>query len=60
MNLLPTNLPTKSEQPLFCRICGKPVAVETTKTDGDGKAIHEACYLKKVKRERAGNEGREG
>jgi hypothetical protein len=42
---------------LLCRICGKPVPVETAKGDGDGKAIHEECYLLKVKLEHASQDG---
>jgi hypothetical protein len=30
---------------LQCRICCKPVPLETAKTDGYGKAVHEECYL---------------
>jgi hypothetical protein len=30
---------------LQCSICRKPVPVETAKTDGDGKAVHEECYI---------------
>ena len=30
---------------LRCRICNLPVPVETAKTDSEGQAIHEACYL---------------
>ena len=30
---------------LMCSICGKRVSVETLKTDGDGHAFHEECYL---------------
>lgn len=29
---------------LRCRICSKPVPVETAKTDDYGQAIHEVCY----------------
>ena len=28
-----------------CSICNKPVELETTKTDGRGKAVHEECYV---------------
>ena len=41
---------------LLCRI-GKPVPLETAKTDGDGKAIHEECYDLKVKLENASKDG---
>ena len=30
-----------------CRICNKPLQLETdTRTDDDGKAVHEECYVK--------------
>lgn len=51
MSLSPQNVSQKFSGPLLCRICGKPVAVETSKTDGDGKAIHEDCYVVKIKLE---------
>lgn len=28
-----------------CWICNKPVALETTKTDERGRAVHEECYI---------------
>ncbi|MFZ0138751.1 MAG: hypothetical protein WAK89_16920 [Candidatus Sulfotelmatobacter sp.] len=31
-----------------CSICGKPVAVETAKTDEAGQAAHDDCYLLKL------------
>jgi hypothetical protein len=34
-----------------------PVAVETSKTDGDGQAIHEDCYVLKVRLEQASKDG---
>lgn len=30
---------------LRCAICSQPVPLETAKTDGYGKAIHEECFL---------------
>ena len=33
---------------VFCVICESPVALEHCKTDEDGDAVHEACYLSKV------------
>ena len=30
---------------LRCRICRKLVPIETAKTDGEGQAIHEECYV---------------
>jgi hypothetical protein len=32
-----------------CRICNKPVELETAKTDENGKAVHEACYAARVR-----------
>jgi hypothetical protein len=29
----------------LCPVCNKPVPLETAKTDGDGCAVHEECYL---------------
>ena len=28
----------------LCSICHKPVELETSKTDHNGKAVHEECY----------------
>lgn len=56
MNLFPENIVPKikpKSQPLLCRICGKPVAVEISKTDDRGQAIHEDCYALKLKLEEA-------
>jgi|HubBroStandDraft_4_1064222.scaffolds.fasta_scaffold220574_2 hypothetical protein len=36
---------------LRCRICRKSVPVETAKTDGEGQAVHEECYLLLLKPE---------
>ncbi len=35
---------------LHCRVCRKPVLIETAKTDWDGQAIHEDCYLTSLTR----------
>lgn len=32
----------------ICSICKKPVQLETSKTDEDGMAVHEDCYVSKV------------
>ena len=32
----------------LCAICRKPVILETAKTDDDGQAIHEECYVEKI------------
>lgn len=31
-----------------CIICGQPVALEMAKTDDDGQAVHENCYVHKL------------
>jgi azurin len=33
---------------LVCSICQKPVSLNDAKTDEDGMAVHEDCYLIKV------------
>ena len=38
-----------SKQSPVCPICQTPVPLEIAKTDEDGVAIHEQCYLFKVK-----------
>jgi hypothetical protein len=38
---------------LHCRICRKPVPVETAKTDWEGQAIHEECYVISVSQKAA-------
>jgi hypothetical protein len=32
-----------------CAICGEPMELETTKTDEDGKAVHEDCYAARMR-----------
>lgn len=62
MSLSPQNVSERFRRkplPPFCRICGKPVAVETSKTDEDGKAIHEDCYVLKVRLEQGSKDGHE-
>jgi hypothetical protein len=49
--------PKKESPVLRCRICDKPVTVETAKTDGDGQAIHEECYALKMNLEQASSDG---
>ena len=33
-----------------CSICNEPVELETAKTDEDGKAVHEDCYVGRMMR----------
>ena len=35
--------------PTVCPICNQPVSLESAKTDEHGLAIHEECYLVKLK-----------
>jgi hypothetical protein len=32
-----------------CSLCDKPVSLETSKTDEDGKSVHEECYALKMR-----------
>ena len=32
----------------LCSICGKPVELETSKTDSNAEAVHEECYARKI------------
>ncbi|HEV2399378.1 MAG TPA: hypothetical protein VGS27_20695 [Candidatus Sulfotelmatobacter sp.] len=60
MSLSPQNVSQKfkgKSSPLLCRVCGKPVPVETANTDDGGNAIHEDCYVLKLKLEQAGKDG---
>jgi hypothetical protein len=47
----------KEPAALVCRICDKPVTLETAKTDGAGNAVHEECYALKVNLEKASQNG---
>jgi hypothetical protein len=33
-----------------CNICHEPVELETAKTDEDGRAVHEECYVSRIMR----------
>ena len=37
----------------ICDICHKPVKLETSKTNELGKAVHEGCYLLRVRAKKA-------
>jgi hypothetical protein len=37
--------PQRCNVEYLCPICDKPVILETAKTDDDGRAVHEECYL---------------
>lgn len=36
-----------------CPVCRRAVELERAKTDEQGRAIHEECYVEKMKQERA-------
>jgi hypothetical protein len=41
---------TLANAPLpMCHLCSKPVELETAKTDEGGRAVHEECYLRKIR-----------
>ena len=42
-----TNSPVLAKLP-NCPMCNKSVALESAKTDENGKATHEECYLLKI------------
>jgi hypothetical protein len=33
---------------LLCQLCGKHVALESCKTDENGKAVHDECYARSL------------
>jgi hypothetical protein len=35
----------------LCSVCGKPVPLETAKTDDQGKLVHEECYFSNTQSE---------
>ena len=37
-------------RPPKCSICNEPVELKTAKTDEDGKAVHEDCYVGRMMR----------
>ena len=37
-----------SQPGIVCCICAGPIALETSKTDERGKAVHEECYVRKT------------
>jgi hypothetical protein len=34
-----------SEEDICCFVCNQPVELKTSMTDGQGRAVHEECYL---------------
>ena len=41
-------MPSKSEVPLTCWICGRPVSLEVCMIDEHGMAVHEECSVGKI------------
>ena len=35
----------KTDDPV-CHLCGKPVLIESAKTDDEGNTVHEMCYVR--------------
>ena len=52
LNAFPKRL-LKDVSGTFCPICNNPVAMESAKTDENGHAVHEDCYVLKIKLEKA-------
>jgi hypothetical protein len=34
---------------VFCSVCNEQISLETSKTDENGKAVHEECYFMVLK-----------
>jgi anti-sigma regulatory factor (Ser/Thr protein kinase) len=43
------SIPSDTQRLPDCGICNNPVLLETTKTDENGQAVHEECYVLKVR-----------
>jgi|GraSoiStandDraft_15_1057317.scaffolds.fasta_scaffold609762_2 hypothetical protein len=47
------SVPSTAMQPpdplIRCAICGKPISLEQSKVTEDGRAVHEECYVAKLK-----------
>ena len=48
LNALPERISPQPEFPV-CPICNRHVVLETAKADEDGLAMHEECYLLKLR-----------
>jgi hypothetical protein len=47
---------TPEQQGLVCRICHQQIRIEDAKTDGDGRAVHDECYARELKRNHDGRD----
>jgi hypothetical protein len=43
-------MPKVSVKVPLCAVCRKPVDLKTAKTDDSGKAVHEECYVARLKK----------
>jgi len=48
-------MPESITSPL-CFVCNTPVELEISKTDENGRAVHERCYLLRLRERQATNE----
>jgi hypothetical protein len=46
---MPLRQPARTPFPT-CKLCSEPLDIKTAKTDGDGQAVHEECYLASLKK----------
>ena len=37
-------------QTITCHLCNRPVDIEASGTDENGKAVHEECYVKVIRK----------
>jgi hypothetical protein len=37
-----------SRQSVVCSICAIPLPLETSRTDEDGRGVHEECYVRRI------------
>ena len=49
----PLVVPDSEPSQPVCRVCGRSVPLESAKTDGDGSAVHEGCYVLLLRADRA-------
>lgn len=49
---------TKPTPACLCSICGKPVELETSKTDSHSEAVHQECYARKIESRKPANPSR--
>jgi hypothetical protein len=56
---MPRDDRTPPEKPkadvILCAVCGEPMALGSAKTDEHGKAVHQECYLCKLRKAKKTN-----